>query len=193
MGGVCSAGIAGDDRSPVELSFRAFSGFVVDQEFKAFSAAAGKAHGKNKTTPIEEHDGLSFSENVMCSPASTSGQARRSVSKGSRLTRAPSEKHKAAKPRLSTSGKVSDRASVFGRASTSAVQVLDTLGSGMSSLSPGGGGFVSGPATKGNRVSILAFEVANTIVKGMSLMQSMSKENLKYLKETVLRHKVYKI
>ena len=82
---------------------------------------------------------------------------------------------------------VSDRASVFGRASTSAVQVLDTLSSSMSSLSPGGGGFVSGPAVKGNRVSILAFEVANTIVKGMSLMQSMSKENLKYLKETVLQ------
>lgn len=183
MGGVCSAGIAGD-RSPVELSFRAFSGFVVDQEFKAFSAAAGKAHGKNKTTPIEEHDGLSFSEKG--SPPSTSAQARRSVSSDSHLTRAPSEKHKIAKPRLSTSGKVSDRASVFGRASTSAVQVLDTLSSGMSSLSPGGG-FVSGPATKGNRVSILAFEVANTIVKGMSLMQSMSKENLKYLKETVLR------
>ena len=76
---------------------------------------------------------------------------------------------------------------MFGRASTSAVQVLDTLSSSMSSLSPGGGGFVSGPAAKGNRVSILAFEVANTIVKGMSLMQSMSKENLKYLKETVLQ------
>uniref|UniRef100_A0ACD5ZIE0 Uncharacterized protein n=1 Tax=Avena sativa TaxID=4498 RepID=A0ACD5ZIE0_AVESA len=187
MGGVCSAGIAGGDRSPVELSFRAFSGFVVDQEFKAFSAAAGKAHGKNKTTPIEEHDGLSFSEEVLGSPPSTSGRARRSVSKGPRLTRAPSAKHKAAKPRLSTSGKASDRASVFGRASTSAVQVLDTLSSGMSSLSPGGGGFASGPAAKGNRVSILAFEVANTIVKGMSLMQSMSKENLRYLKETVLR------
>jgi hypothetical protein len=57
----------------------------------------------------------------------------------------------------------------------------------MSSLSTGGGGFASGPPTKGNRVSILAFEVANTIVKGMTLMQSMSKENLKYLKETVLR------
>ncbi|KAM0920219.1 hypothetical protein ACQ4PT_007646 [Festuca glaucescens] len=205
MGGVCSAGITGD-RSPVELSFRAFSGFVVDQEFKAFSAAAGKAHGKNKTTPIEEHDGLSFYEKG--SPPSTSDQARRSVSSESHLTRAPSEKQKAAKPRLSTSSKasltltlsmhckhyaalamriVSDRASVFGRASTSAVQVLDTLSSGMSSLSTGGGGFVSGPATKGNRVSILAFEVANTIVKGMSLMQSMSKENLKYLKETVLR------
>ncbi|CAM0945690.1 unnamed protein product [Alopecurus aequalis] len=189
MGGVCSAGIA-SDRSPVELSFRAFSGFVVEQEFKAFSAAAGKAHGKNKTTPIEdtvEPDGLSFSEKGKGSPPSTSGQARRSVSNESHLTRAPSEKHKAAKPRLSTSGKISDRASVFGRASTSAVQVLDTLSSSMLVLSPGGGRFMSGPAAKGNRVSILAFEVANTIVKGMSLMQSMSKENLKFLKETVLR------
>lgn len=180
MGGVCSAGIAGD-RSPAELSFRAFSGFVVEQEFKAFSAA-GKAQGKNKTAPVEET--ASFSENG--SPPCTS----RSIPKESHLTRASSEKHKKAggKPRQSTSGKVSDRASVFGRASTSAVQVLDTLSSSMSSLSPGGGsGFATGAAVKGNRVSILAFEVANTVVKGMSLMQSLSTENLKHLKETVLR------
>jgi hypothetical protein len=47
MGGVCSAGIAGD-KSPTELSFRVM-GFVVEHDFKAFSAV-----GKNKTAPVEE-------------------------------------------------------------------------------------------------------------------------------------------
>lgn len=78
---------------------------------------------------------------------------------------------------------------LLGRAGTTgfgkAVEVLDTLGSSMVNLNAGSG-FVSGAAMKGNEISILAFEVANTIVKGFTLLQSLSTKSIKHLKEEVL-------
>lgn len=88
------------------------------------------------------------------------------------------------KPRARAS-KVSEVSSRLGRVG---LEVLDTLGSSVTNLNSGGG-FVSGAAIKGNEVAILAFEVANTLVKGFHLVQSLSPQNIRHLNEDVLLSK----
>ncbi|GMH03273.1 hypothetical protein Nepgr_005112 [Nepenthes gracilis] len=66
-----------------------------------------------------------------------------------------------------------------------AVEVLDTIGSGMTNLNSGG--FTSGLTAKGNKISVLAFEVANTITKAAILFQSLSAENVWLIKEEISR------
>ncbi|KAK4264635.1 hypothetical protein QN277_025786 [Acacia crassicarpa] len=91
--------------------------------------------------------------------------------------------------------KVSEVSSRLGRAGTigfgKAVEVLDSLGSSVTSLNAGSG-FVSGASTKGNEIGILAFEVANTVMKGFDLMQSLSDKNIKHLKEELYLSKAVK-
>ncbi|KAI3797421.1 hypothetical protein L1987_32678 [Smallanthus sonchifolius] len=76
----------------------------------------------------------------------------------------------------------------LGKAGSVGLEVLDTLGSSMANLNSHSG-FVSNSALRGNKVSILAFEVANTIVKGSTLMQSLSDENIQFLKKEILHSK----
>ncbi|XP_057770138.1 protein PSK SIMULATOR 1-like [Salvia miltiorrhiza] len=96
------------------------------------------------------------------------------------------------KSRSLRSAKVSEVSSRLGRAGSAgfgrAVEVLDSLGSSVSNLNIKGG-FVSGATNKSNELSILSFEVANTIVKGSSLMQSLSKRSIRQLEEIVLPEK----
>ncbi|XP_027942581.1 uncharacterized protein LOC114196219 isoform X1 [Vigna unguiculata] len=86
----------------------------------------------------------------------------------------------------SSISKVSEMSLLLGRAGTIGCgKILDTIGSSITNLN-GGSGFASGAAIKGNGISILAFEVANTIVRGFNLLESLSPGSIRNLKEKVL-------
>ncbi|VFQ81933.1 unnamed protein product [Cuscuta campestris] len=93
---------------------------------------------------------------------------------------------------LKTNKAAPQASSFLGKAGTAglerAVEVLDSLGSSVTNLN--NSGFISGTGrSRGNRISILAFEVANTISKGATLSQSLSQESIRRLKEEILHLK----
>ncbi|XP_078442846.1 protein PSK SIMULATOR 2-like [Wolffia australiana] len=92
-------------------------------------------------------------------------------------------------PGRAVASKVHEVGSIWGKAGAigleKAVEVLDTLGSTVSHLNPGIG-FSPSMNHRGNKISILAFEVANTISRAEDLMQSLSEENVQLLKSEIL-------
>ncbi|KAJ7554874.1 hypothetical protein O6H91_05G013800 [Diphasiastrum complanatum] len=64
-----------------------------------------------------------------------------------------------------------------------AIEALDTVGSSLTTL---GAGFTAGVSPKARKIGILAFEVANTVVKGFDLMQTLSEDGIKMLKDEIL-------
>lgn len=84
--------------------------------------------------------------------------------------------------------KVSEVSSLIGRAGSAglgkAAGVLESLGSTVAGFNSSSK-FVTGASPKNNELSILSFEVANTIVKGSCIMQSLSERSIGILKEVV--------
>ncbi|KAK7280752.1 hypothetical protein RJT34_25819 [Clitoria ternatea] len=97
-----------------------------------------------------------------------------------------SSEFKPSNPREKEGKQGSQKGSFLGKAGERAVEVLDTIGSSMPKLSTSKG-FGSTMAPKKNKISILAFEVANTINKGAILFESLSEENIQFLKKEILQ------
>ncbi|KAI8013473.1 hypothetical protein LOK49_LG05G03777 [Camellia lanceoleosa] len=165
MGGVCAGGTM-KPKSEVREQRSGFSG-----KLKSIRSFTKKKEDRYSYSDVDVFEKNSQSYDSGELGLSISGELKQST------------------PTRTGQNKVPQMSSFLGRAGIvgleRAVEVLDTLGSGMSNLNSNSG-FISGMASRGNKISILAFEIANTVAKGANLVQYLSQENVQFLKEEVL-------
>ncbi|KAL2538201.1 hypothetical protein Fot_19592 [Forsythia ovata] len=170
MGGVCSGGTVKSSMS-AEVEHDKTSRF--SGKLKSIGSF-GKLKNDNSTTYPDNMDGFEKAPHNLYD----SGELNLSIS----------QELKPSTPARKPANKAPQVSSFLGKAGIAglekAVEVLDTLGSSMTNLNSGG--FTSGVTSRGNKISILAFEVANTIVKGANLLQSLSEENIHFLRKEIL-------